>query len=54
MEEKIKYWKANTKRNASSISKIKVKYKYPPSLGEYSETKVKSRINEILNSFFFV
>ena len=51
MEEKIKYWKANTKRNASSISKIKVKYKYPPSIGEYSETKVKSRINEILNSF---
>ena len=51
MEEKFKYWKANTKRNASSISKIKVSLKYPPNNGEYSEIKVHSKINEILNIF---
>ena len=51
MQEKIKYWKKNTKRTASSISKIKVTCNIPPSPGEYSETKIKSRINEILNSF---
>lgn len=51
MEEKIKFWRTNTMRSASSISKIKVKYNIPPSIGEYSETKVKSRINEILTSF---
>lgn len=51
MEEKIKYWRTNTMRNSSSISKIKVKYNYPPSIGEYSEKKVKSKINEILTSF---
>ena len=50
MEEKFKYWKTKTLRNASSISKIKVKYNYPPSIGEYSETKVKSKINEIMIS----
>ena len=50
MEEKFKYWKTKTLRNASSISKIKVKYTYPPSIGEYSETKVKSKINEIMIS----
>ena len=48
MEEKFKYWKTKTLRNASSISKIKVKYNYPPSNGEYSETKMKSKINEIM------
>lgn len=51
MEEKIKYWRTNTMRNSSSISKIKVKYNYPPSIGEYSEKKVKSKIKEILTSF---
>ena len=51
MKEKIKYWRKNTKRNASSISKIKVTCNLPPSPGEYTETKIKSRINEILNSF---
>ena len=49
MEEKFKFWKANTKRNASSISKIKVNLKYPPGIGEYSDFKVRSKINEILN-----
>lgn len=54
MKEKIKYWKANTLRTASSISKIKVKYNYPPSIGEYTEpfneNKMRSKINEILSS----
>ena len=40
-----------TSPSFTSISKIKVKYNIPPSIGEYSETKVKSRINEILTSF---
>ena len=50
MEKKFNYWKTKTFRNASSISKIKVKYNYPPSIGEYSETKMKSKINEIMIS----
>ena len=55
MQEKIKLWKASTLRIASSISKIKVKYNYPPSIGEYkepfNENKMRFKINEILKSF---
>ena len=51
MEEKIKYWRTKTKRTTSSISQIKVKLNYPPSNGEYTDTKMKLKINEILNSF---
>ena len=55
MQEKIKLWKSSTLRVASSISKIKVKYNYPPSIGEYkepfNENKMRFKINEILKSF---
>ena len=50
MEERIKFWKTKTRRNASSISKIKVNLKYPPDIGEYADIKMHSKINEILIS----
>ena len=47
--------KSNTLRIASSISKIKVRYNYPPSIGDYkepfNENKMRLKINEILKSF---
>ena len=55
MQEKIKLWKSSTLRVASSISKIKVKYNYPPSIGEYKESfnenKMRLKIKEIFKSF---
>ena len=47
--------KSKTLRIASSISKIKVRYNYHPSIGDYkepfNESKMRLKINEILNSF---
>ena len=47
--------KSNTLRIASSISKIKVRYNYPPSVDDYkepfNESKMRLKINKILNSF---
>ena len=47
--------KSNTSSIASSISKIKVRYNYPPSVDDYkepfNESKMRLKINKILNSF---
>jgi len=55
IQEKIKLWKSSTLRVASSISKIKVKYNYPPNIGEYKESfnenKMRLKIKEIFKSF---
>ena len=50
MDKKKKLLRINSTRTLSSISKIKVKYNYPLGIGEYSTTKIKNRIKEILTS----
>ena len=51
MKRKISIPKTTNIRKASSISKIKVKITHYPNINDYTSTKMKCRIREILNSF---
>ena len=51
MNSKLLLLKNTNTRKASSISKIRVKYNPRCSLADYTGTKMKSHINEILTSF---
>lgn len=50
MDQKLNLKKFKKMRTASSISKIKVKLTYPPPISEYTPSKIKRHINEILSS----
>ena len=49
-KQKLLLKKFKRARTASSISKIKVNLSYPPPIGDYTPSKIKKQINEILSS----
>ena len=51
MKRKITFPKTSNIRKASSISKIKFKLNHYPNISDYTGSKMKSHINEIINSF---
>ena len=51
MKRKFSFPKTKNIRKASSISKIKIKINSPPNMNDYTGTKMKSHIKEIINSF---
>ena len=51
MKRKLSFPKTKNIRKASSISKIKIKINSAPNMNDYTGTKMKSHIKEIINSF---